>query len=70
VRLSAYDRSGYLHSSFESHDAAEKADLLRTLFSNCSVDANQVRPTFKKPYDLIFKRAGLEEWSRYLWEDV
>ena len=55
------------YSLYVSHDRTEKARLLRTLFSSCSVDAIQATPTFRKPFDLIFKRAGLEEWSQHLW---
>lgn len=55
------------YSLYVSHDRTEKARLLRMLFSSCSVDAIQATPTFRKPFDLIFKRAGLEEWSQHLW---
>jgi hypothetical protein len=30
------------------------------LFSNCSVDAVSVRPTYRKPFDMIVKRARLK----------
>ena len=64
-----FEHANGAHSLYLSRDAAEQAELLRRLFSNCAVDANQVKPTFRKPYDLIFKRAGLEEWSQYLSSD-
>jgi site-specific DNA recombinase len=41
---------------------AEKAKLLRIVFSNCKVDAASVYPTYRKPFDLIFQRAKNEEW--------
>ena len=41
---------------------AEKAKLLRIVLSNCSVDAVNVYPTYRKPFDLIFQRVKTEEW--------
>ena len=29
----------------------------------CHADAVSVAPTYRKPFDVIFKRAHLEEWS-------
>jgi DNA invertase Pin-like site-specific DNA recombinase len=48
---------------YVSQDSTEKAKLLKMLFSNCSVDAVSVTPTYRKPFDMIFKRAQSEEWS-------
>jgi site-specific DNA recombinase len=62
-----FELANKAYSLYVSHDSSEKADLLKMLFTNCSIDAVRVTPTFRKPYDLIFKRAGLEEWSKYLW---
>jgi site-specific DNA recombinase len=47
-----------------SQDSVEKAKLLKMLFSNCSVDAVSVTPTYRKPFDIIAKRAQSEKWSR------
>jgi len=41
---------------------AEKAKLLRIVLSNCTVDAANLYPTYRKPFDLIFMRAKNEEW--------
>jgi hypothetical protein len=43
-----------------SQDSTEKAKLLRMLCSNFSVDAVSATPTYKYPFDLIFK---MENWS-------
>jgi hypothetical protein len=51
------------YSLYVSQDSTEKAKLLRMLFSNCSVDAVSVTPTYRKPFDMIVKRAQFEEWS-------
>ena len=48
---------------YVSQDSFEKAKLLRMLLSNCSVDAVSAIPTYRYPFDLIFKRAKMEEWS-------
>jgi hypothetical protein len=51
------------YSLYVSQYSTEKAKLLRMLFSNCSVDAVNVTPTYRKPFDMIVKRTQLEEWS-------
>jgi site-specific DNA recombinase len=44
-------------------DSTGKAKLLRMLCSNFSVDGVSATPTYRYPFDLIFKRAKTEEWS-------
>ena len=51
------------YSLYVSQNSVEQAKLLRMLFSNCSVDAVNITPTYRKPFDMIVKRARLEEWS-------
>jgi site-specific DNA recombinase len=46
-----------------SQGPTEQAKLLRMLCSNLSVDAVSATPTYRYPFDLIAKRAKLEEWS-------
>jgi DNA invertase Pin-like site-specific DNA recombinase len=41
----------------------EQAELLRKVLLNCSIDAVSLYPTYRKPFDLIFKRAKNKEWS-------
>jgi site-specific DNA recombinase len=48
---------------YVSQDSVEKAKLLRMVVSNFSVDAVSVTPTYRKPFDIIAKRAQSEEWS-------
>ena len=45
-----------------SQNPVEKAKLLRMLFSNWSVDAVSVTSTYRKPFDIIAKRARFEQW--------
>jgi site-specific DNA recombinase len=40
----------------------EKAKLLKTIVSNCGIDAVSLYPTYRKPFNLIFQRAKTEEW--------
>jgi site-specific DNA recombinase len=40
----------------------EKAKLLKMVLSNCAIDAVSVYPVYKKPFDLIFRKAKTEEW--------
>ncbi len=47
----------------ETKYSAEKAKLLKMLFSNCFVDAVSVIPTCRKLFDMIFKRVHSGEWS-------
>jgi site-specific DNA recombinase len=58
-----FELANKAYSQYVSQNPVEKAKLLRMLFSNCSVDAVSVTPTYRKPFDMIFKRARLEEWS-------
>ena len=51
------------YSLYVSQDSFEKAKLLRMLLSNCSLDAVGATPAYRYPFDLIFKRAKMEEWS-------
>lgn len=54
------------YSLYVSHDHLEKGSLLRTLFASCYIDAAGAMPIYKKPFDMIFKRAGTEAWFDYL----
>ena len=58
-----FELANKAYSLYVSQNPVEKAKLLRMLFSNCSVDAVSVTPTYRKPFDMIVKRARLEEWS-------
>ncbi len=58
-----FELANKAYSLYVSQDSTEKAKLLKMLFSNCSVSDVSVTPTYRKPFDVIFKRAKLEEWS-------
>ena len=40
----------------------ERSKLLRIVLSNCSIDAVNVYPAYRNPFDLIFKRTKSKEW--------
>jgi hypothetical protein len=58
-----FELANSAYSLYVSQNPAERAKLLKMLFSNCSVDAVSVAPTYRKPFDIVFERARLEEWS-------
>jgi LytS/YehU family sensor histidine kinase len=58
-----FELANKAESLYVSQNSTEKAKLLRMIFSNFSVDAVSVTATYRKPFDVIFKRAHLEEWS-------
>lgn len=43
-------------------DAAERAKLLKLVVSNCRIDALNLYPTYRKPFDLIARRAKTGGW--------
>ena len=51
------------YSLYILQNSPEKAELLRMLFSNCSVDALSATPVYRKTFDMIFKRVEKKEWS-------
>jgi hypothetical protein len=46
-----------------TQNTAERADLLRKLCSNFSVDAVNATPAYRYPFNVIFERAKMEKWS-------
>jgi site-specific DNA recombinase len=58
-----FELANRAYSLYVSQNPTEKAKLLRMLLSNCSVDAASVTPTYRYPFDMIFKSAKMEKWS-------
>ena len=50
------------HSLYLTRNPAEQAELLKNVLSNCSMDAVSLYPSYRKPFDMIAKRAKTEEW--------
>ena len=63
-----FELANKAHALYVSHAPLEKGKLLQVLFSNCLIDADHVMPIFREPFDMIFKKASLEEWSQYPWD--
>ena len=51
------------HLLYMARSSAEKAKLLRMLCLNFSVEGESAMPAYRYPFDLIFNRAKLKEWS-------
>jgi site-specific DNA recombinase len=51
------------HSLYLTRKPAEKAEMLRSVLLNCSIDAVSLYPTYRSPFDLIVKRVENAEWS-------
>jgi site-specific DNA recombinase len=58
-----FELANTAHSLYISQNSTEKVKLLKMLVSNCVVGNVSVSPTYRKPFDAIFKRAKSEEWS-------
>src|SRR5215469_2539627 len=43
-------------------EPSEKSKLLKMVLSNCAIDSASVYPTYRKPFDLIFRQAKNEGW--------
>jgi site-specific DNA recombinase len=50
------------HFLYLKQTPEEQAKLLKLVVSNCSIDAVNVYPTYRKPFDLIFARTQNEGW--------
>jgi len=59
----AFELANKAYSLYISQNPAEKAKLLRMLLSNSTVDATSVTPTYRYPFDMIYKNAKMEKWS-------
>jgi len=46
-----------------TQNPTEQAKLLKLVLLNCAIDEVSVYPSYRKPFDLIFKRAKTKEWS-------
>ena len=51
------------HFLYLTRNHAERGQLLKMVLLNCATDGVNVRPTYRKPFDLIFQRAKNQEWS-------
>jgi hypothetical protein len=50
------------HSLYVRQNPKEQEKLLKMVLSNCKIDAVNLTPIYRKPFDLIFTRAENEGW--------
>ena len=58
-----FELANKAYSLYFSQENAERAKLLRMVCSNFSVSATSVMPSYTYPFETIFKRAQMNEWS-------
>ena len=58
-----FELANKAYSLYFTQDTADRADLLRKLCSNFSVDAVSATPTYRYPFNLIYERAKTKKWS-------
>jgi hypothetical protein len=58
-----FELANKAHFLYVSQGNDERAQLLRMLCSNFSVNAVSTTPVYRYPFDRIFERAKTEEWS-------
>lgn len=51
-----------IDSKVVTENEFEKADLAKIVLSNSKIDAISLYPTYRKPFDIIVRRAKNEEW--------
>ena len=51
------------HFLYLTRNPAERGQLLKIVLLNCATDGVSLTPTYRKPFDVIFRRAKNEEWS-------
>jgi site-specific DNA recombinase len=51
------------YSLYLTQEPHEQAKLLRMVLLNCSIDGTSLYPCYRKPFDMIFRRAKTKEWS-------
>jgi hypothetical protein len=50
------------HFLYVRQNPAGQAKLLKMALSNCTIDVESLYPSYRKPFDLIFRRAKGKEW--------
>jgi DNA invertase Pin-like site-specific DNA recombinase len=51
------------HFLYLTRNSAERGQLLKSVLLNCATDGVSLWPNYRKPFDLIFRRAKNKEWS-------
>jgi site-specific DNA recombinase len=61
-RLNALELSKSLHTEFLRSNPNEKAQILKSVASNFTLDGENLSPTYKKPFDLLAKGLACSNW--------
>jgi len=54
----------HAHSLYLTRKPAEQAELLGKVLLNCSIDAVSLYPTYRKPFDMIYRREEIKNGRR------
>ena len=60
------DIANSAYSRFMSCEPMEQGALLRALCSKYLVSARRIMPVYRKPFELVRRRACVKEWIEYL----
>ena len=58
-----FELANKAHFLYFTRNQAERGQLLKAVLLNCDTDGVSFVPTYRKPFDLIFRRAKTKEWS-------
>lgn len=58
-----FELANKAHFLYVTRNLAERGQLLKSVLLNCATDGVNLWPTYRTPFDLIFRRAKNEEWS-------
>jgi hypothetical protein len=58
-----FELANKAYSLYLTRNVAERGELLKSVLLNCTTDGVSLSPAYRKPFDLIFQRAKIEDWS-------
>jgi site-specific DNA recombinase len=58
-----FELANRAHFLYLARNSEERGQLLKMVLLNCATDGVTLTPTYRKPFDVIFRRAKNEEWS-------
>ena len=58
-----FELANRAHFLYLARNSEERGQLLKMVLLNCATDGVTLTPAYRKPFDMIFRRAKNEEWS-------
>ncbi len=58
-----FELANKAYSLYLTRNSADRGGLLKSILLNCTTDGVNLVPTYRKPFDVIFKHAKSENWS-------